>query len=257
MWKSRKPAFVCAMAAAAVMAAAGGAKAQLLEDLKVVSTPTAGIIGHGSYMFEGKIGPGNDLLFGMAVGFHDRLMAGMSFGLQNFVGRGKIEANNLPGFLVRFRLIEEGLAGPAFAIGIDTQGEGRYDETDERYERKSLGAYGVVSRNFDARINIGVHGGINYSFENRDEGGIDLFAGMTLTVIPGLTLLLDYEPCFDDDDPDVETTRTRGRGYLDTGVRFDYGENLRLRMLFKDLLGNYIPESGVARSIEIVYINWF
>jgi hypothetical protein len=114
-----------------------------------------------------------------------------------------------------------------------------------------------VSRNFEARINIGLHGGINYSFENRDEDGINLFAGASFTLIPGLTLLLDYDAAFNDDDPDIPTTRTRGRGYLDCGVRFDYGENLRMRLLFKDLLGNYIPESGVARSIEIVYLNWF
>jgi len=257
MWKSRRPGVLTVAVAMAVMLAAGGAGAQLLEDLKVVSTPTAGIIGHGAYMFEGRIGPGNDLLFGMGVGFHDRLMVGMSFGLQNFIGRGKIEANNLPGFLLRLRVIEEGLAGPALAIGIDTQGEGYYIDEDDRYERKSLGAYAVVSRNFEARINIGLHGGINYSFENRDESSVDLFAGTSFMVIPGLTLLLDYDACFDDDDPDRPTTRTKGRGYLDCGIRIDYGENLRMRLLFKDLLGNYIPESGVARSLEIVYINWF
>jgi hypothetical protein len=256
MSKSRRPLAVV-LSLCALLALAPAAGAQLLEDLKVVSTPTAGLIGHGSYMFEGRIGPGNDLLFGLGVGFHDRLMVGMSFGLQNFIGRGEIEANDLPGFLVRFRIIEEGLAGPAFALGIDTQGEGVYIDDAERYDRKSLGAYAVLSRNFDARVNIGVHGGINYSFENRDESGVDMFAGLSVTVIPGLTLLLDYDACFDDDDSDVETTLTRGRGYLDSGVRFDYGENLRLRLLFKDLLGNYIPESGVARSIEIVYINWF
>lgn len=257
MWKSRRRIFLSVAVTAAMILAASGADAQLLEDLKVVSTPTAGLIGHGSYLFEGRIGPGNDLLFGMGVGFHDRLMVGMSFGLQNFIGRGKIEANNLPGFLLRVRVIEEGLAGPAFAIGIDTQGEGRYIDDAERYERKSLGAYAVVSRNFDARINIGLHGGINYSFENRDESSIDLYAGTSFTIIPGLTLLLDYDASFDDDDPDVPTTLTRGRGYLDCGIRVDYGENLRMRLLFKDLLGNYIPESGVARLLEIVYINWF
>ncbi len=257
MWKSRRPVVLSVAVITAVMLAAGGAGAQLLEDLKVVSTPTAGLIGHGAYMFEGRIGPGNDLLFGMGVGFHDRLMVGLSFGLQNFIGRGKIEANNLPGLLLRIRVIEEGLAGPAFALGIDTQGEGYYFDEDERYERKSLGAYAVVSRNFDARSNIGLHGGISYSFENRDEDGIDLFAGTSFTIIPGLTLLLDYDAALNDDDPDIPTTRTRGRGYLDCGIRVDYGENLRLRLLFKDLLGNYIPESGVARSIEIVYLNWF
>lgn len=257
MWKSRRPFVLSVSVITVVMLAAGGAGAQLLEDLKVVSTPTAGLIGHGAYMFEGRIGPGNDLLFGMGVGFHDRLMLGVSFGLQNFIGRGEIEANNLPGFLLRVRMIEEGLAGPAFALGIDTQGDGYYLDDDERYERKSFGAYAVLSRNFDARINIGLHGGINYSFENRDEGGINLFAGTSFTIIPGLTLLLDYDAAINDDDPDVLTTRTRGRGYLDCGIRFDYGENLRMRLLFKDLLGNYIPESGVARSLEIVYLNWF
>jgi hypothetical protein len=246
-----------AAVAAVVMLTACGADAQLLEDLKVVSTPTAGLIGHGAYMFDGRIGPGNDLLFGMGVGFHDRLMVGMSFGLQNFIGRGEIEANNLPGFLLRIRLIEEGMAGPALALGIDTQGEGRFIDEDDRYERKSLGAYATVSRNFEARINIGLHGGINYSFENRDESGVNLFAGTSFTVVPGLTLLLDYSTSFDDDDPDIPTTRTKGRGYLDCGVRVDFGENLRMRLLFKDLMGNYIPESGVARSLEIVYMNWF
>ena len=257
MWKSRRPFVLSVSVITAVMLATGGAGAQLLEDLKVVSTPTAGLIGHGAYMFEGRIGPGNDLLFGMGVGFHDRLMLGVSFGLQNFIGRGEIEANNLPGFMLRVRMIEEGFAGPALALGIDTQGDGYYLDEDDRYERKSFGAYAVVSRNFDARINIGLHGGINYSFENRDEGGINLFAGTSFTIIPGLTLLLDYDAAINDDDPDVSTTRTRGRGYLDSGIRFDYGENLRMRLLFKDLLGNYIPESGVARSLEIVYLNWF
>jgi hypothetical protein len=257
MWKSRRLIILSVTVASVAMLVAGGAQAQLLEDLKVVSTPTAGLIGHGAYLFEGRIGPGNDLLFGMGVGFHDRLMVGMSFGLQNFIGKGDIEANNLPGFQLRVRVIEEGLAGPAFALGLDTQGEGRYDDEDDRYERKSLGAYGVLSRNFDARINIGIHGGINYSFENRDESSVDLFAGTSFTIVPGLTLLLDYDACLDDNDPDITTTRTKGRGYLDCGIRFDYGENLRMRLLFKDLLGNYIPESGVARSFEILYMNWF
>ena len=255
--KSRRRLILSAAVIAAVLLAAVGAEAQLLEDLKVVSTPTAGLVGHGSYLFEGALAPENALLFGMGIGFYDRLMVGMSFGLQNFIGRGDIELNNLPGFLVRFRIIEEGLAGPAVAIGLDTQGEGYFIDEDERYERKSLGAYAVLSRNFDALINIGLHGGINYSFEDRDERGVDIFAGSSFTIVRGLTLLLDYTAAFDDNDPDVPTSRTKGRGYLDCGVRFDYGENLRIRFLFKDLFGNYIPESGVARSIEIVYMNWF
>jgi len=255
MSKSRD---MAVLAAAALMAFSQAAGAQaLVEDLKIVDSPTAGILGHGAYMFDGSVGPGNDLLFGINVGFHDRMMLGASFGVQNFVGRGEIEVNDRPGFQVRLRLIEEGMAGPAFALGVDTQGEGYWIDGADRYERKSTGVYGALSRNFYMFTNIGVHGGAGYSFEDRDEKGIDFFAGVSVEVIPGMTVLFDYDAALDDDDPEVATTRTRGRGYLDGGVRFDYGENLRIRVLFKDLTGNYLPEKGVARSIEIMFIDWF
>ena len=233
------------------------ARAQGLEDLRVVESPTAGIPGHGAYLFEGTVGPGNDLLFGVAVGFYDRLMLGVSFGLQRFIGRGEIEINERPGFQARLRVIEERFAGPALAVGIDTQGEGYWLRADQRYERKSHGLYGVVSKNYYALRNIAVHGGANYSFENRDESSIDFFAGLSIEVVNGARLLLDYDAALDDDAPGVSTTRTRGRGYLDAGVSFDFSGNLSIRFLIKDLTGNYLPASGVARSLEIIYINWF
>lgn len=249
---------IVVLAAALVLAACRGAGAQVLvEDLEIVDSPTAGILSHGSYMFDGSVGPGNDLLFGLRIGFHDRLMLGASFGVQNFIGRGEIDVNERPGFQLRLRLIEEGMAGPAFALGVDTQGEGAWIDSAERYERKSPGVYGVLSRNFYMLTNIGVHGGAGYSFEDRDEKGIDFFAGISIEMVPGMTLLFDYDAALDDDDPEVPTTRTRSRGYLDGGVRFDYRENLRIRVLFKDLTGNYLPERGVARSIEISFIDWF
>ena len=88
-------------------------------------------------------------------------------------------------------------------------------------------------------------------------GLVNLFGGFSFGLFPGLSLLLDYSASLDDDDSDVPTHRTRGRGYLDSGVRFEYMDRLRLKVLFKDLLGNYIPENGVARSIEIFYVNYF
>lgn len=245
------------LAAALAAGAAGGTRAQGMQDLHIVDSPTAGILGHGAYRFEGSVGPGNDLLFGVSVGFHDRLHLGMSFGLQNFIGRGDIELNDRPGFHARLRILEEGYAGPAFALGVDTQGEGYWLEDDERYERKSYGLYGVLSKNYYALRNIGFHGGVNYSFERRDEESIDFFAGLTIEAFTGMTLLLDYDAALDDDDQTVGSTRTRGRGYLDAGIRFDVGGTLSIRLLFKDLTGNYTPQQGVARSLEIFYTNWF
>jgi hypothetical protein len=240
-----------------IMIASGGVRGEVLEEIYIVDSPTAGIVPHGGYLFQGSIGPSSSLLFGVKVGFHDRLMLGASFGFQNFVGRGDLEINDRPGFEIRFRIIEEEVIGPALAFGLDTQGKDAYLEEGERYERKSRGFYAVISRNYRLIRDFSVHGGANYSLERKDEEGVNCFAGATLEVIPGFHLLVDYNAALDDDDPDVPSARTRGRGYLDVGLRFDYRENLRLKLNFKDLLDNYMPESGIARSFELFYVNYF
>ena len=193
-------------------------RAQGFEDIKLATSPTAGILPHGSYIFQGSLGPDNSLLFGTQVGFHGRLMLGASFGIQRFIGRGDIEINDRPGFSVRFRLIEEGFAGPAVAVGLDTQGEDAFLEEDERYERKSKGLFAVFSKNYLLLKNFTLHGGVNYTFEKRDEAGLNIFGGFALEVVTGMSLLLDYNAAIDDDDSEQVTSRTRGRGYLDAGV---------------------------------------
>jgi hypothetical protein len=230
---------------------------QEFEEMLIVDSPTAGILPHGAYLFQGSFGPRSSLIFGVKVGFHDRLMVGASFGMQEFIGTGDVELNDKPGFEARIRIIEESVRGPALAVGIDTQGEDAYLEDAERYERKSKGFYAVLSKNYRLISDFSVHGGANYSLENEDEQGVNVFGGVSIELIHGFSLLFDYNAALDDEDADVASSRTRGRGYLDGAVRFDYMENLRLRILFKDLLGNYEPEKGVARSIEILYINYF
>ncbi|MCK4537515.1 MAG: hypothetical protein KAV42_01830 [Candidatus Krumholzibacteria bacterium] len=240
-----------------VMVAAFNVSAQAFEDLNLIDSPTAGIIPHGSYLLEGSIGPNSGLLFGVKVGFHDRLVVGASFGIQEFIGRGDIDVNDKPGFHARFRILDESMAGPALAIGIDTQGEEAYDESDGRYERKSKGIFGAMSKNYYYYRNISFHGGVNYSLEDEFEDGIDFFVGMSLEVFTGMTLLLDYNAAMNDDNGDLPSCRTEGKGYLDTGVRFDYRDNLRIRILFRDLIENYKRDDGVARSIEIMFIDYF
>lgn len=236
---------------------AASVSGQEFEEMLLVDSPTAGILPHGAYLFQGSFGPRSSLIFGVKIGFHDRIMVGVSFGMQEFIGTGDIELNDKPGFEARLRIIEESLRGPALAVGIDTQGEDAYLEDDERYERKSKGFYAVISKNYQLISDFSVHGGVNYSLEDEDEEGLNPFGGLSIELIEGFSILLDYNAALDDDNPDVPSSRTRGRGYLDSGIRFDYMENLRLKILFKDLLGNYEPEKGVARSIEILYINYF
>lgn len=243
-----------AMALVFCVSPAGG---QEVEDVYIVDSPTAGLLAHGGYLLQGSIGPHNSLLFGVQVGFHDRIMLGVSFGFQEFIGRGDVSINDKPGFQVKLRLLEESEIAPALALGIDTQGEGFYIEEDERYEVKSKGFYGIISKNYTLLGDFSLHGGANYSLENKDEDGISVFGGLILELFPGFSVLLDYNAALDDNDEDVPSSRTRGRGYLDTGLRFDFSDSVRLKILFKDLLGNYEPEKGVSRTVELFYVNYF
>jgi hypothetical protein len=86
-----------------------------------------------------------------------------------------------------------------------------------------------------------IHGGVNYSFETKDEEGVNVFGGLSLEIVKGFSVLLDYNAAFDDNDTGVATHRMRSRGYLDSGLRFDYRDNLRFKIFFKDLLDDYVP----------------
>ncbi|HUV37578.1 MAG TPA: hypothetical protein VMX58_11615 [Patescibacteria group bacterium] len=257
MWKSLCRMMLLWAIVAPLTLGATPLSGQEFEEMVLVDSPTAGILPHGAYLFQGSFGPRSSLIFGVKIGFHDRIMVGVSFGMQEFIGTGDIEINDKPGFEVRLRIIEESLRGPALAVGIDTQGEDAYLEDDERYERKSKGFYAVISKNYQLLSDFSVHGGVNYSLENKDEESLNPFGGLSIELIDGFSILVDYNAALDDDNADVPSHRTRGRGYLDSGIRFDYMENLRLKILFKDLMGNYEPEKGVARSVEILYINYF
>ncbi len=248
-----------AVLAAAVCVAFGaaGAAAQMLEDLSIVSVPTAGVLPHGGYRLYGSLGPESSILASVAVGFFDRLMLGASFGLQEVIGRGDLSVNDRVGLTMRLRLLEETMTRPAVTFGIDTQGEGRYIEEEERYERKSRGAFVVFGKNYRFIDDLSLNGGVNYSLENRDEEGVSVFGGIEIGIVSWFGLLADYDAALDDNDENVATSRTRGKGYLDIGVRFDYQDSLRFKFLFKDLLDNYRPESGVYRAIEVSYISAF
>ena len=245
------------LSAAACCASTGVCQSQILEDIRLVDSPTAGILPHGGYMIHGSVGPESSILAGVGVGFFDRVMLGASFGLQKFIGRGDIDVNDRPGFEIRVRLIEESAAGPALGLGIDAQAEGAYLDDAERYERKSKGAYAVVSKNYRLIEDFSIHGGVNYSFEVKDEKGVNTFGGLSLEFVKGFSILLDYNAALDDNDTGVAGHRTRGRGYLDSGLRIDYRDNLRFKIFFKDLLDNYLPVSGVDRSIEVFYVSSF
>jgi hypothetical protein len=233
----------------------GEARAGFLEPIYMVDSPTAGILGHGEYHIQGRIGPESSILMGFRVGVRNRVHLGVSFGMQNVFSYEPIDVNEKVGFQFRLRLLEEG-NGPALALGFNNQGTGRYHDETERYDRKSRGFYGVLSRNWKIPVgNLSLHGGVNYSLEDRDDDDPDVFAAVDWEVVPGLELLLDLDAAFNDSADDGQFGG--GGPYLDGAVRVSYGENLSMMLIFRDLTKNFEPERRIGREFEIAFVDFF
>lgn len=241
--------------AAGLCCAAGAAGAGVAEPIYVVDAPTAGMLGHGEYHIQGRVGPESSILGALRLGIKQVVQLGVSFGVVGVFERGTPDFNDRVGFEARVRLIPEAQS-PALAIGFSSQGAGHYDEGLERYERKSKGFYAVLSRNWRAFVGqISLHGGVNYSLETTDQKSVDVFAAADWGPFTGLAFLFDWSAALNDDDSDVPYGS--GRTYLDGAVRVTYGENLAMMLVFRDLTGNFRPDPRVWREFEVAYVNYF
>ena len=231
------------------------ARAGVDEPVYVVDSPTAGMLGHGEYRIQGRIGVESSIQFGVRVGIREVVHLGVSFGMQRVFERASVELNDRVGFQVRFRLLQEG-ESPALAVGFNNQGTGRWDEGRERYERKSKGFYAVLSRNWTAIVGqFSAHGGVNYSTETTDESGVNLFAAIDWEPVSGFAILFDWDAALDDKQEDGDFGR--GRSYLDAALRVTYGDNLSMMLTFRDLTGNYEPSPRVWREFEVAFVDLF
>jgi hypothetical protein len=222
----------------------GSSQLPARADTRLIDSPTAEPLGHGFVRWETGLGPEGSLLSSLSVGLVERLHFGLSYGLQDILGRGEIDANPRPGIQAQVLLLDE-LGAPALALGFDSQGRGTWLEPEERYERKSLGFYAVTTYSLLAGSwwLTALTGGTGYSLEGRRES-FDLFAGLSQGLGHSFTFLLDYDFGIDD--------RTdRDRGYLDLGVEWAFGSGNHVRFIFRDLLENAGP---IGRELNFFYL---
>ena len=218
-------------------------------------------------------------------GISDRFTFGVSFGVQGFIGTGDIEKNkNAPEVQMKYRIYEETDVMPALAIGMNTQGKGKFyehynEKNIERYEQKALGVYLLASRNWDLLGNFGLHIGINKNlFENNDgDEDINLFFGFDKEINESFSLLLEYNFSRDDDGEKMSPADIiirEGKGYLNAGIRWSATDNLMLEINVSDLLKNNkyidypaynvketnptpIKFDSMNREIKIIYFEKF
>ncbi len=231
----------------------------------LVNMPTAGTLARGHYeigvhMFNNGGGIGHT-----DIGLSNRLQLGISFGGEGIISTADPKWYPTIAFNVKFRIVDEEQYFPAIAAGFSSQGFGSYSDEQKRYTFKSRGFYGVVSRSFYFyEWTAGWHAGINYSLENEVDKQDDpnFFVGFDATFKYNLALLFEWDAAINDDassapEGQTENLSGRGRGYLNTGLRWLYNDNLELEFRLTDLLGNRREFETVGRELRITYIGSF
>jgi hypothetical protein len=250
----------------------------MVQPRRLVDAPTAGVLPKASFDFESRIFPsikhdlGAGLTMGIAVGITDRLNIGLSYGGEGLVGRGrKAEFYSVPGWLVKYRIIEENYALPGIAIGYDHQGYGGIADTSKfdykGYLNKSPGFFLAASKNYMlfSKVQLGFHAAINYSMEERKNvRWPNLFAGIDFGINEELSLVFEYDFGFNVKDvvPNKHPVYARmDEGYLNGGIRWAFSPNFYIEFDGKDLLENRKYKNGSTvgwgRELKFVYYTKF
>ena len=252
--------------------------AEMIQPRKLVDAHTAGILGKGQYDIEcrfyeaGDTSLGAGITFGFAIGVTNRLTLGLSYGGEGLIGRGnRVRPHSLPGWLVKYRLIEEGVRMPGIAIGYDHQGHGGLTDTArfsyKGYIYKSPGFFVAASKNyllFNA-IQLGLHGMCNYSMEEiKHVRWPDLIAGFDIGINDELSLVFEYDFSFNtlDAHPGEPVLYARpSDGYLNAGIRWAFSPNFYIELDLRDLLERRTTSAGKTlgwnREIKVAYFAEF
>jgi hypothetical protein len=197
------------------------------------------------------------ILAGYSIALFNRLLLGASFGGTNIVGVQDPVWNKNLGWNAKFRLFEESIAMPAVALGFDSQGKDGYIDSLNRYAIKSMGFYGVGSKNF-SMVGLGylsVHGGVNYSLEHADGNrNLNYFLGVEKTVGPFISAMGEYNAATNDES---DRSLGRGRGYVNVGARMSFGNGFTLGLNLKDVARNQQTVSIGNRTLQLEYIRPF
>jgi hypothetical protein len=230
---------------------------------KLIDSPTAGILQRGEAEISAKLYKRNGLILGTQIGLFPRFMFGVNYGAENIVGNQNPEWHDRVEFSAKFRIMDETNALPAIALGYDSQGHGNYHSEAERYDIKSKGFFGVLSKNYYFLGNLGFHLGTNYSLEREDKDEeINIFAGFDKSIGDAVAFLCEYDLAWNDNDgwendPFNEAVKGLGYGYLNASIDVYFSEYLILKLSMYDLLENRKDTEGSDRTLSLLYYMTF
>ncbi len=247
---------LCALLAVVVFPAHGQGSAGMdaaAEPRYLVDIPTAGMMDKGNLAVDLEFYQQGGILGGLTIGVLERLTIGLSYGGSHLIGSDEPVMNNVPGVLVKVRLIEENEDLPAIVLGFDSQGRDGFIDSLDRYAIKSPGFFAASSRNYELLGSLGFHAGINYSLE-RDDGDEDLnvFVGVEKSIGSVISIVTEYNLGLNDSEGKAIG---RGRGYLNLGFRWALGSGLTLGFNIKDMLKNAENDNSGNRTVRLEYFH--
>jgi len=230
----------------------------------MIDYPTAGLLRRGGFDVEARFYGESGLLLGTNVGVSPRFMFGVSFGGTNALGDKEPNWNSQPGVLLRYQLVGESAAMPAITLGFESQGYGAFLDSTKRFVNKSPGFYVVGSKSYNwisllSRFDF--HGGLNYSLEKNDgDQDINFFFGSTVAVNEDVELMFEYDLAFND-SPEKNRTIGDGKGWFNSGIRFNIANIVYLEFFLKNLLNNnrnsaLDSRAKYTREVKLTYFQF-
>ncbi len=224
---------------------------------KLIDSPTANMLPRGSFDFDLRVYPQGGLFGAVDIGLTNRFMLGVSYGAANLFGEGGVNWNKRVEFMAKYKVVKESYGLPAISLGFDTQGAGAFDDSLRRYTIKSKGFYAVLSKGYlSGATPLDFHIGANYSLENKDgDKSPSFFAGIELRFRHDLAWVVEYDLALNDNKS--SSPYGKGRGYLNTGLRWIFSDRLNLEIDLKNLLVNRKNAKSFSRELRIIYLEYF
>ena len=228
--------------------------AQGPELMRLVDSPTAGLINKGRYGVAMRMFPEGGIVGQIQAGVLNRLGIGVSYGGERIIGDRDINWYPRVEVALRYRIIEENQSLPAIVIGYETQGFGR--EEGERYQIKSKGTFLAASKNYLSSLGqFGIHGGANLSREDRDsDGDLSGWFGVDKDINENLSIVAEWDLALNDNS---EASPDAGNGYLNIGAHVTLAPELTIAFYLKNVLRNGTAEPDPSRELAVLYTEEF
>lgn len=231
----------------------------------LIDMPTAGTLPRSYFDIGLRVYSGGGALGTCNIGLSNRLTLGIAYGAEGAISNTEPNWNPDIEFNLKFRIIDEMQYFPGVVLGYSSQGDGPWNKDLQRYAFKSRGFYAVASRSFYFyKWTSGWHAGINYSMEKKkdEDNTLNGFFGVDATFNYNLALLLEYDLALNDDrssypDGSAANFSGKGRGYLNSSIKWLFAQNLQIEIILKDLLLNRREAQTITRELRLTYIEHF